>query len=91
MHTCQMQLTGLPVSDLAAKLHQMFVLFGYKWKIDGELATPSVEDLEQTLDRVKQVLYTEQVPSQMEVGRLVVQQHEQGKFSVYLHIGDIDD
>jgi hypothetical protein len=79
------------MNEIAAKLHQMFVLFGYKWRISGELVTPTVEDISQTLDRAKEVLYTEAVPSQLEVGRIIVQHYEQGKFNIYLHFGAIND
>lgn len=78
-------------SDLAARLHEAFVDYGYEWKIDGKLATPTADDFDQTIDKAKELLYDEPVPSQLQVGRLIVRRWADHKFDVYLHIGDIND
>lgn len=66
----------------------MFVLLGYKWKINGEPVTPTTEDIEQTLDRAKEMLYAEKQPSQIEVGRLLVRYDGKDHTEVYLLFGD---
>lgn len=78
-------------SDLARKLHNAFVHYDYQWKIDGTLSTPTADDLDQAIDRAKELLYDEPVPSQLQVGRLIVRRWADHKFDVYLHIGDIND
>lgn len=81
----------MAVSDLAQKLQALFVQLGYTWRISGQSVIPVPEDFQETLDRAKKDLYDEPVPSQMEVGRLIIRHHRQGKFDVYLHIGDFND
>jgi hypothetical protein len=77
------------VADIADDLAAEFLRLDYRWKIGGTLVTPTAEDIRQTLDRAKQALYTEPVPSQMEVGRLIVRHWKQNNFDVYLQIGSL--
>lgn len=78
-------------SETANRLYDLFIKYGYRWKIGGVLQIPTVDDFDKTIDRAKQELYDEPVPSQMEAGRLIIRHHTQGKFDVYIHIGDIND
>ncbi len=77
--------------NLVDELAAAFVRYGYKWKIGGTLVTPTANDLEKAIDRAKELLYDEPVPSQMQMGRLIIRRHGNQKFDVYLHIGDIND
>lgn len=69
-------------------LDSMMIL-GYTWTFDGVQRTPTKEDLEQTLDRAKELLYAEPVPSQLEIGHIIVRRWSDDKFDVYLHLGEI--
>lgn len=81
----------MATSDIAARLHQAFIDYGYQWKVDGTLSTPTAEDFDQAIDRAKELLYDEPVPSQLEVGRLIIRRHADRKFDVYLYLGDTND
>lgn len=72
-------------------LAETFRRYGYTWKIGGVQRVPSQEDLEATLDVAKKALYAEPVPSQLEIGRLIVRHTRPGKFEVYLFVGDHND
>lgn len=71
------------------KLYQLFSDLGYTWKIDGKDQNPTEKDLEQTLDRAKAALYSEPIPSQLEVGNLLIKHTDQDTFDIYLRIGEI--
>lgn len=71
------------------KLLDLFVQLGYSWKIDGELRVPTEDDLQRVLDKAKQTLYDEPVPSQIEIGRLIIRRSKENQFETYLYIGDI--
>jgi len=78
-------------SELTHKLATAFKQYGYKWMIGGTLTTPTVKDLEKTIDKAVEALYDEPVPSQVSIGRLIIRRWATDKFEVYLHIGDIND
>lgn len=78
-------------SELAKRLHGLFVQLGYTWTIGGGPQTPTAEDFDLAIDKGREVLYTEPVPSQIEVGRLIIRHYRHGKFDVYLQIGEIND
>lgn len=72
-------------NDLAA----LFNKYGYQWRINDELQTPSATDIRQTLDKAKTMLYAESNESsvpQLEVGRLIIQRNKDF-FDIYLLIG----
>jgi len=77
------------VDDLVKYLEGEFLRLGYRWKIGGTLVTPTQDDLRKTLDTAKQKLYTEPVPSQLEIGHLIVRHWKQNHFDVYLQIGSL--
>lgn len=81
----------MAASELAKRLHDALASYGYQWMIGGTLQTPTDEDLDKAIDKAKATLYAEPVPSQLEVGRLVVRHHTHGKFEVYLLIGESND
>lgn len=74
---------------LADDLAVEFAIRNYTWNIDGEAVVPTSEDIKETLDSMKQKLYTEPVPSQMHLGRLIVHHRKQDHFDVYLQMGSI--
>lgn len=78
-------------SPVAEKLHALFVQLGYTWTIGGKPQVPTADDFDTAIDSGKEELYTEPVPSQMEVGRLIIRHRRQGKFDIYLYLGDIND
>jgi hypothetical protein len=69
------------------EIHEIFTRHGYQWKIDGELRSPTVEDIKDTLDRMADVLYDEEDGAQLEVGRLIAKRHRTG-IVVYILIGE---
>lgn len=74
-----------------SKLLDIITDLGYTWRIDGVLRLPTQKDLDQVLDRAKQILYDEPIPSQIEIGRLIIRQTRPGKFEHYLFMGDLND
>jgi hypothetical protein len=52
---------------------------------------PSEKDLETTLDKMRERLYAEPIPSQMELGQMIMIHYASGKFDVYLRIGEHND
>jgi hypothetical protein len=78
-------------SDLAKELYSLFIRLKYRWVIGGIRQSPAVEDFDTAIDSAKKALYAEPVPSQIEVGRLIIRHHAQNKFDVYLHIGESND
>lgn len=79
------------VDELAKKLRDLFLLQGYTWKINGKDVVPDEQDFRETLDKAKELLYDEPVPSQLEVGRLIIRRWADKKFDVYLQIGEYND
>ena len=59
------------------------------WKIGGIKRPPSQEDLEATLDKAKLSLYDEPIPSELEVGRLLLRHVRPGVFETYVYVGDL--
>lgn len=60
-----------------------------QWKIGGQLQNPSPEDVRQSLDRAKEILYGEDMNNgaALFVGGMIVKRD--GKhLDIYLHIGD---
>jgi hypothetical protein len=81
----------MAATELAETIYHLFIERGYRWKIGGIEQVPTPEDIDKTIDRAKKTLYAEPVPSQMELGRLIVRHWSPGKFDVYLHLGDRND
>lgn len=75
---------------VADEIHEIFKAKGYRWKIDGELRNPTLQDVKDTLDRMAEVLYDEEDGTQLEVGRLIAKRHRTG-MDVYILIGEKDD
>jgi len=75
--------------NLAKDLAEIFKGRELHWSIDGKMVIPTAKDIQETLDKAKEALYTEPVPSQMEVGRLIVRHWKQNQFDVYLQIGNL--
>lgn len=71
--------------DLATE----FMLRGYLWKINGQPKAPDREDVKETLDKMREKLYHEPVPSQMTVGRLLMLKLGDDNYEVYLQIGKL--
>ena len=76
--------------SIAEELEAHFVLKDYKWRIDGELQTPSVEDIEKALERVKELIAE---GGSIEVGRLIVQKPlpEVDNYDVYVYVGSLGE
>lgn len=64
-----------------------FFVNGWTWRVGGELIVPSEDDIAKTLDRMKEVLYTEPDGTQMELGRLIMRKDAEG-YEVYVYLGD---
>lgn len=63
----------------------------YKWRINGELQTPTVKDIEQTLDEAVRLLSNEDSTNsspQLEIGGIIIQ-HNGNHYDVYVRIGEI--
>jgi hypothetical protein len=60
----------------------------YLWKINGTLVSPSLNDVEDALARIKERLTDEPVGTALEVGRLRVQKTDDG-LETYIYIGDL--
>lgn len=73
----------------AKLLAELFNRLGYTWKIGGVLKIPTQDDLEKTLDKARQALYDEPVPSELEVGRLLIRRVQPDVYETYLYIGDL--
>jgi hypothetical protein len=71
------------------RLAGFFRTLNYRWKIGGELQTPTEDDLEKTLDRIKEKLYAQPIDSQLQLGQLLVKRYAKDKFDIYLRIGEI--
>lgn len=68
------------------QLESEFILRGYQWKVDGELVTPSAEDIRKVIDRCKELLGD---GGQIEVARLIVRREDPNDpFDIYLHYGE---
>lgn len=79
------------MSSLAQQIEFQFVTHHWTWKIDGHDVVPNVDDIQSTLDRAKELLYDEPIPSQLEVGRLLIRRYADDKFDVYLHFGILNN
>ena len=77
------------MAELEHDIVREFRKRGYQWRVDGELITPTEEEIKQTLDRAREILYAEPIPSQLEIGRLIVRRHSGNNFDVYLQIGQL--
>jgi hypothetical protein len=76
-------------SAVVSRLAGLFKTLNYRWKIGEELQTPTEDDLEKTLDKMKQRLYAETEDSQMQMGQLLVKRYAKDKFEIYLRIGEL--
>lgn len=75
-------------SDLAFDIHMHMIRMGYKWKQDGELVTPSPEDIQVGIDRLIERLSDEPVGTGIQGGRLYINKQE-GVYDVFIHIGEV--
>lgn len=73
----------------AALLFDLFRKLKITWKIGGVRRPPTQDDLEKTLDRARQELYDEPIPSELEVGRLLIRHVRPGVFETYIYVGDL--
>lgn len=74
--------------SLAEELHDLFVRYDYKWKVsDGTLVTPSVEDMQKTLDKIAETVENEGDGTVLSVGRLLANKQAEG-LEIYLYVGD---
>lgn len=58
---------------LAKSIHDIFLTKEYKWKIDGELVTPTYEDIFDTIEEVLKAMRFYPDGARFEVGRLIFQ------------------
>jgi hypothetical protein len=75
--------------SLTSRLSDLFEKFDYRWRFDGKLLVPNEKDLAGALDKAREALYAEPIPSQLEVGRLLIKHENEETFAVYLYIGDL--
>ena len=64
---------------------------GYRWKIDGDLKTPTPDDIRNTLDRAVEVLYDNEPNDQLEVGRLIIKKRDNELYDVFILVGTIGE
>lgn len=74
--------------SLVSDLHDIMVNRNYQWSINGVLVSPSLDDVKDALDRIKERLDKEPVGTALEVGRLRVQKTDDG-LETYIYIGDL--
>lgn len=80
------------MADLATTLWEHFTVLGYEWrKNDGEVIKPIPADFREAIDKAKEALYDEPVPSQASFGGLIVRRTAPNTFAIYLQIGIEND
>ena len=72
---------------VVSEVHALIVDRGIHWKIDGELKTPSEDDVARVLDKMRETLYASDDNDQIEIGHLIGIKTEHG-LDIYLHIGE---
>lgn len=71
---------------LEEELESHFIVNNYQWKVDGELVTPSADDIRKVIDRCKEMLGD---GGQIEVARLIVRrERKEDPFDIYVHVGN---
>lgn len=70
-------------------LAEHFKKTGRTWKIGGTLKLPDEDDLQKTLDKAREALYAEPVPSELEVGGMLIRRVQEELFEVYAYVGDL--
>ena len=76
--------------SLQDNLKVIFDQNGYTWRINGELQSPTADDIQKTIDKAVQVLSKEDATAstpQLEIGGLIIQLND-GHYDVYVHIGE---
>lgn len=70
-------------------LARMFVRRGYKWNFkDGTRRIPTEKEINGAVMDAVDRLMDEPNLAQLEVGRLIVQKHDQ-RYDVYVHVGEV--
>ncbi|WXW92703.1 hypothetical protein SEA_ENYGMA_256 [Streptomyces phage Enygma] len=77
--------------NLDEELKKLFDEKEYRWRVNGRLKKPTLRDLTDTLDKIKDKLKNEPVGTWVYVGRLIVVKDAEGKLDVYAHHGTIEE
>ncbi|QFP97521.1 hypothetical protein SEA_SPILLED_257 [Streptomyces phage Spilled] len=79
------------VTELSQELKKLFDEKQYRWRVNGRLKKPTLRDLEDALEKIKDKLKNEPVGTWVYVGRLIVVKDAEGKLDVYVHHGTIEE
>lgn len=75
---------------LASELSDLFHRFNYQWKLkDGSHVIPTVEQIQETLDKIAERVENDGEGTVLSVGRLLANKQPEG-LEIYLYIGDYD-
>lgn len=72
--------------EIAEKLAHYFLVNDFKWKISGNLVTPTVDDIQDVLSAGAERLAEEEGDANLEIGRLVFLKRD-NYIDVYVHAG----
>jgi hypothetical protein len=77
--------------ELEEELKRLFDEKEYRWRVNGRLKKPTLRDLSDTLEKIKEKLKDEPVGTWLYVGRLIIVKDAGGKLDVYAHHGTIEE
>ncbi|AYB71043.1 hypothetical protein SEA_YABOI_251 [Streptomyces phage Yaboi] len=77
--------------ELEEELKRLFDEKEYRWRVNGRLKKPTLRDLSDTLEKIKEKLKDEPVGTWLYVGRLIIVKDAEGKLDVYAHHGTIEE
>jgi len=79
----------MEIEELCGQIYRYFLLRNFKWRKNGELIFPSMEDIEEMIMSCIQAISESKDDISIEVGSLLVKKNE-GKIDVYMYVGEID-
>lgn len=74
---------------LSTKLAEEFQKNDYKWAFSTGLKIPTAEDIDKTLDVMREHLLESEEDTQIELGRLIMRKRE-GHYDVFMYMGETD-
>lgn len=77
------------MSKIAEQIETIFIIADIRWRINGELVTPTVEDIDAMLNELTDVKHGTDYVS-VESGKLLIKRSE-GRTDLYVHISELEE
>ncbi|UMO76390.1 hypothetical protein SEA_TOMAS_247 [Streptomyces phage Tomas] len=79
------------MDEFAREVKAIFDAKGYKWRVDGKLKKPTLKDITETLEDIKEKMKDNGVGTWIYLGRFIVVKEANGLLDVFVHQGTIEE